>query len=119
MKKYSIGFTMIETMIGIATVAIVGAIVLGAVANNPGATEQRATKNANNWATTQGIKLKRLSCAHDSDYDGYGSCTLVAEDGERIQLQCASGFVQEATGASGCKEIDGQFKMNQSVRGLQ
>ena len=115
MKKN--GFTVIELMIVVAIFGIFIAVIAGNFLNNPGQTEARATENAHRWATNQGVELKRLSCSHDSDQDGYGSCTIVAEDGERIQLQCASGFVQEATGASGCKEIDGNVKVNQTIRG--
>ena len=115
MKKQ--GFTLIELMIVLAIAGILFAVVAGAILNNPGKTEQRATENANRWAAAQHIEHKRLSCAHDSDGDGYGSCTIVTTDGEKIQLQCASGFVQDATGASGCKEIDGNVKVNQTIRG--
>jgi prepilin-type N-terminal cleavage/methylation domain-containing protein len=111
------GFTLIEAFIVVAIVGILAAIVGGAVLNNPGETESRATENAKRWASNQGVQTRRLSCAHDSDMDGYGSCTIVTNDGERINLQCASGFYQQATGSSGCKEIDGQFKMNQTIRG--
>jgi hypothetical protein len=77
----------------------------------PGKTEARATKNAKRWVAKSNLSAKRLSCAYDSDRDGYGSCTLVTTANERIFLQCPSGWFINLTGATGCKEIESNLKI--------
>ena len=91
-------------------VAIFGIIVAGSaynpVMNSPGATERRVTDNAKVWAKESNVKYSRLSCAYDSDNDGYGSCSLAKKSSEKITLQCPTGWWTNYTGARQCKELD-------------
>ncbi len=106
------GISLIEIMIVMAILGILLTIVISTTINSPGVTENRATTNADKWISETGITIKRKSYSHDSDGDGYGSCTVVTQEGEKIYLQCVSGWFQEFTGASGCKEVDTLIKFN-------
>jgi hypothetical protein len=86
------------------------------VLNLPGFTEARAKETAAAWVQTNSIQPKRTSCAHDSDGDGYGSCTVVTQTDEKVYLQCVAGFWQGLFGASGCKEVETTIKFNQGAR---
>lgn len=97
---------MIEALIVLAIVLILSMVVGGAFLNTPGQTEERSLENAKAWVQSQNLTAKRLSCAHDSDGDGYASCTLVTQEDEKIYLQCPAGFMQEVMGAKSCKEIE-------------
>jgi hypothetical protein len=57
------------------------------------------------------LQVKRKSCAGDSDGDGYGSCTVVTTEGEKIFLQCPSDFLGNLSGGTGCKETTGVVKV--------
>lgn len=80
--------------------------------NRPGQTEERATGNMQVWLAKSGVGTPtRKSCSHDSDGDGYASCTVALETGEKIYLECVAGWWPDLTGASGCKEIEMSLKM--------
>lgn len=72
--------------------------------------ERRATKNAKLFAKKNNIIVKRLTCAGDSidpKYkvrDGYGTCALVTNTGEKIMLQCPADFLDNIMGSKNCKE---------------
>lgn len=116
MNRIIKGFTLLEVMIVLAIVGIFSLVIAGAVLNNPGATQERATANMQAWAASQGIQPKRASCAHDSDGDGFGSCTVVDQAGEKIHLQCSAGFVGGLTGANSCKETDARLDFQEKRR---
>lgn len=112
MKTYQKAFALIEVMIVLCIFGIFVSILAAAFMNNPGATEERAKESAHGWLTSNNIAPKRFSCAHDSDGDGYGSCTVVTQTDEKIYLQCVSGWFQKLTGASSCKEVDTLIKIS-------
>jgi prepilin-type N-terminal cleavage/methylation domain-containing protein len=107
------GFTLIELMIAVAVVGIIAAIASGFIFNTKGATERRAYESAQHFISTNGIKVKRITCAGDSDSDGYGSCSILTEENEKIMLQCPSGFFDKWTGAVSCKEVFQTLQMVQ------
>ena len=99
---------MIEIFVIIAIIGIFSAIVTNAFLNNRGATERRAYRGAKNFISMNNIKPKRLSCAGDSDNDGYGTCTVMTDDNQRIMLRCPTGYFDvNFFGASSCKEVFG------------
>lgn len=109
------GFTLIELVVFIFIVGTVLALLAGGlIVDRPSQTQARANDNLKIWLNENSISnTKRASCAHDSDGDGWASCLVVVDDGEeRIPLQCIGGFWQGVLGASGCKEVDGNFKVN-------
>lgn len=80
------------------------------LANNRALTEDRALAGAKEFVRINNIQSKRISCAGDSDDDGYGSCTVVSGS-EKIKLQCPVDAINfHIFGAKGCKEIDAQVK---------
>lgn len=107
MKMKNSGFTLVELMIVLAAVGIVTVLVSNIFLNNKGDTQRRAYAALDTYLAANEITVDRKTCSGDSDYDGYGSCTVVTTEGEKIQLQCESGwFNTEVTGATGCKESD-------------
>lgn len=99
------GFTLFEFMVVLAIVGIVCMLAIAPFFNNRGATQERAKENARMFLKDNNIEVKRLSCAGDSDSDGYGTCTVTTAAGERIMLKCPCGFIDvEFFGATGCKE---------------
>ena len=105
MKKES-GFTFVAVMSGIAIIGIVMIAVFADLLNNRGATERRALDGANKFLIENSIKAKRVTCAGDSDNDGYGTCNIVTESGEKIILSCPTNYVDvNWFGATGCKEV--------------
>lgn len=103
MKK---GFTVIELLIVIAIIGILAAVVSGAILDNRGATEKRAKQAAVKFLEENGISYQRMSCAGDSDHDGYGTCNIMTDKGEKIMLNCQTGFFDtKVFGASECKEV--------------
>lgn len=109
------GFTMIELLITLVIGTIIMLPISGLVVdfflNNRGATEERAYEGMNAFIMDNDLQVSRSSCAGDSDGDGYGSCTIVLESGERIYLDCPSSWGSvNLFGASGCKEIEARFK---------
>jgi hypothetical protein len=85
---------------------------------SPEKQQDKAVENMNGWMAANNItvdQIKRANCAHDSDGDGWATCTVVTkpsgeEQGEHISLQCVTGWLKDKMGASGCKEVDGNFK---------
>lgn len=109
------GFTLVELIIVIGIVSIVLALLTGGLlVDRPSQTQARANENLQLWLKENNIhRTKRAGCAHDSDGDGWASCTVVVDDGEeRISLQCIGGFWKSVMGASSCKEVDGNYKVN-------
>ena len=111
MKQSNKGYTLVELLIVVLTVGTIAAVIFGAIANNRGWTEDRAKENAVLFINDNHIAPSRLSCAGDSDQDGYGSCSIVTLAGENIQVQCPTDFISvRIFGATGCKEITGISK---------
>ena len=109
MKQNQKGVTLV-TFLGI--VVILGVVVgIFTFVNNMGWTEDRAKENARLFISENNLSTSRMSCAGDSDRDGYGSCSIVTATGENIQLQCPTDFVSvRIFGAKGCKEFAGVNK---------
>ena len=106
------GFTIIELLIVFVMVVFFAGIIASGFVNNRGATEARAYTGADKFITDNAIQIKRLTCAGDSDGDGYGSCTLATMDGERIRISCPTNWADiNIFDASSCKEVfmDYQF----------
>jgi hypothetical protein len=60
---------------------------------------------AQNFIEMNDLEVKRLTCAGDSDRDGYGSCVIRTIDGEMISLKCPTDFFAvNMFGATSCKE---------------
>jgi len=104
------GFTLIEFMIVIAICGILAALVSGSILDNRGATEKRAKQAAINFLKENEITYQRMSCAGDSNHDGYGTCNIVTDKGEKIMLNCPTGYFDtKIFGASECKEVYANF----------
>ena len=114
-KFYSRGASLIEGLIALAIVALflffTASAIISTILNSAGSTERRAFEAARHWMAQNNITATRMSCAHDSDGDGYGSCTVVPPGGEKIYLQCVAGFWQGFWGARGCKEVETTMKL--------
>jgi hypothetical protein len=91
-----------------------------AILNNMGLTENRAYAGANKFIEDNKLVLNdgttrgRLTCAGDSDpRDGYGSCTIVDSQGNKIYLMCPTDFIDVYLWrASSCKEIESSIMFN-------
>lgn len=82
------------------------AIVYSFAANNRGFTEARAYDNVGTFIAKNNIKTKRMTCAGDSDGDGYGTCTIAATDDEVMTLECPTDWLDvNVWRATSCKEI--------------
>jgi len=100
------GFTLGDVMIIAAIIGIVVSIAAESFVNNRGVTEKRAFARAKKFLNRNNIEAKRLTCAGDSDNDGYGTCNIVTKDGEKIILNCPTDFLDtKLFGASECKEV--------------
>lgn len=105
--KYQKGITGVELLSMLFIVCLASIALASMFVNNMGATEKRTKEAALAFMSDNDLTKKRLTCSGDSDGDGYGSCTLVTTEGEKIQLQCVSGFMAtKLWGATGCKEVD-------------
>jgi len=101
-----------RSLIGIACIAAIGIglYTFNEAANTRIFSEKRAKKNAQRFVDTHKINVKRLTCAGDTvdpkykARDGYGSCALVTNEGEKIMLQCPADFFENLLGARSCKE---------------
>lgn len=103
------GFTVVE-LISVGVIITVVLVIIASVVltfmNNRGATETRAVEGANKFISDNGLETKRVTCAGDSDGDGYGACAVTLTDGERIRLECPTNFLDvKLFGASSCKEV--------------
>jgi prepilin-type N-terminal cleavage/methylation domain-containing protein len=120
MKKRQNGFTLIELMIAVVVILMVGGAVFNSFANNRGATESRAKEGANMFIDENGLRefVSRMSCAGDSDGDGYGTCNLAMVSGEKIVLNCPTNYWDvNVWGAGGCKEVLQSLNINGNLVG--
>jgi len=100
------GFTVIEAIIVFAILLILGTTFGSALLNNRGATERRATELATKFLSQNNIKVKRIICAGDSDANGYGTCSVLTTDNEKMFLQCPTEYFDvNFFGVSQCKEV--------------
>lgn len=103
-----------------AVLLIVGGILLAILAyfvNNPAATENRAYDGAKQFIKTNNISSTRLTCARDSDGDGYGGCAVITAEKEKIYLECPTDFLTVVVfGATSCKEVETTIRFNSSVK---
>lgn len=99
------GFTLTEAIIAIAIIAIIFSLIFSALINNRAATERRATDLAGNFIAENDLSTQRVTCAGDSDGDGYGTCVVVTVSGEKIKLLCPTNWVDVTIwGVDQCKE---------------
>lgn len=105
-------FTLIEFMIGGAILSIL-LLIIGSAVSGPFLrkyTENQANQAMDAFISKAGIQdVSRKSCAGDSDGDGYGTCTIVCDSGEKIFLMCPVGLFNMA---SSCKEVPSFQMMN-------
>lgn len=116
MKSKNRGFTLVEAGIAVIVIAtVVGLVGFGLFSklflNRPGQTEERAYVALANWQAKNELTFTRKTCAPDTDRDGYGSCTVVTSEGEKIYLECSSTWWMHVTGSTGCKEVETTIKM--------
>lgn len=98
-------FSLIELMIVIGIIGIFmsigGSVFLAPFTRSY--TEKQAYKGMDSFIAQSSISgISRKTCAGDSDGDGYGTCTVVLNSGEKIFLMCPVGPFNLA---SSCKEI--------------
>jgi len=107
------GFTIVEVLLVAAVVGIFASLIGGVGLNNRGATERRAMVAAKMFISQNGMKVKRITCAGDSGGDGYGTCSVLTSEGEKIFLQCPTGFFDtKLFGATQCKEVYQNFNFS-------
>lgn len=107
------GFTLLEVLVVLSVVCIVVVCTANLFLNNMRVTELRADEIAREYVERNGMSVKRLSCAGDSDNDGYSTCNIVLEDGEKIILKCPCDFMNvNMFGARGCKEVLNKLDIN-------
>lgn len=102
------GYTAIESIIVLAIVIVISAVIVFPyiLVNNRGATETRAEEGAKKFIEKNKLEVSRLSCAGDSDNDGYGTCTLTLKNKERLRIACPTDWMDTRVwGASNCKEV--------------
>lgn len=74
-----------DIAIVIILAVVVGWGIYGMVVDRSSQAKRAATA----WAAEVGVSVKGISCAsHDTDNDGYVSCSLQAADGEIVALEC-------------------------------
>jgi prepilin-type N-terminal cleavage/methylation domain-containing protein len=99
------GFSLVELMIVVAVIGIAISIGFGTFINNRGATEKRAYEGAQSFIAENNINADRMTCAGDSDRDGYGTCVIHPNDGKIIVLKCPTDYFQvNWFNATSCKE---------------
>ena len=102
----------------VVSIFLVGStIIFGAFINNAAQTEKRAYEGANAFISSNEIDVKRMTCARDSDGDGYGACAIVTPTGEKIYLECPTDwFTVSVLGATSCKEVDTTLKFSSAPK---
>ena len=106
MKTSQKGYTLVELMVVLAFIFLGASNITTFFINNMGWTEDRAKENAKLFIAENNLQVSRMSCAGDSDHDGYGSCSVILTNGEGIGLQCPTDFLQtKVFRARGCKEL--------------
>jgi prepilin-type N-terminal cleavage/methylation domain-containing protein len=102
--KRQTGFTLIELIVVAAILSILALVFVATC----GAGDQGNLKiQAKQFADDLGYEVKGVSCmSHDSDGDGYISCTIRYEaspdEFETLALECAGGLLNWKTG---CKQV--------------
>ena len=121
MYIFNKGISLISIIAIIGIIVFLSGIGTKLLINRPSVTTNRANDNFDHLlAGIQGTVLRR-SCSHDSDNDGYGSCsaTIQYANGaiEKIFAQCPSGLLNNALGGKNCKETQAPLKGNMSIIG--
>lgn len=107
------GFTLMEVLVGLVIVSMLLVGSCSAVLNNRGWTEDRAYGGATSFLNSNDIEFKRMTCAGDSDGDGYGTCNVVSSADEKIILNCPTNFFDvNLFGASSCKEVFQNYNLS-------
>lgn len=93
-------------VIALIALMMVGSSVFMAMQNNRGATERRAYETAEMFVSKHKVDVERLTCAGDSDGDGFSTCNILTKANEKIILNCPSDYVDvKFWGATSCKEL--------------
>jgi len=99
------GATITEVMVTLAIILTAITVIASLFINNRKFTEARAVDNANLFIEEHSITVDRMTCAGDSDGDGYGTCVIKTGDGEKIKLLCPVTWVDvNLWGVVACKE---------------
>lgn len=83
--------TLRELVIVVGILGVGGAVCTTAVGRGCSQTES-AQQEAQQWMHQMNIKGTVSCMSHDSDGDGYVSCTIKDESGELRGIECASSF---------------------------
>ena len=105
--------TLTEIVGAFSVITLIFGVVFVKYFHGMKATEKRAYENARLFVSNHKIEVERLTCAGDSDGDGYGSCNIKTKSGEKIALKCPTGWVDVVIwGATGCKEEYTNLNLN-------
>lgn len=111
------GTVIVISVAILSTVLVLTLGIVNAVVNNAAQTEKRAYENAKTFISTNEIEMKRMTCARDSDGDGYGACAITTTSTEKIYLECPTDwFTVSVLGATSCKEVDTTLKFSSAPR---
>jgi len=101
------------TLCSIGILFSIGIFVM--VISSRGYTEKLAYESAYAYADNNSIAVERMTCAGDSDGDGYGTCNIVTMEKEKIRLSCPASFIAvKIFGATGCKEDFTNFNLGRN-----
>ncbi len=96
---------------GTAIVVALGAVTVfslassSCVTNAAGWHKEAAEKNAKQFLQELNMKYDGVSCVkHDSDGDGYVSCTVALPESQTLALECAGFRFVSAFSNEGCRE---------------